>query len=354
MVAEFVRGRACHSGRDPRVVHVLTTVALAFAPVQAEHKVSDADFSDAVTDLVSKMTGLWNPVAMRGIPFLPCMAAAGNLAQFCAIAPSSSVGVAATLYPLTDRFDMSSTVGRLRVLHATLNVARLLTSLRALVVDPVLELYKKHRRNGGYIEVFETSVTKSCARAPDAVYTCLRGEGRLPCAIEVASLAPLTGAAGTPVKLVLRPVCIETLPVNEAQLTVAIRCVLRALAAFHQRGFVHRDVRWPNVLQLSPTEWLLVDFELADVAGAALPVGAVKAECLPPELVDALGLGGREFAPSGDVFRVGRLMVEWGVRRGVTLSAGALAFAAALCSPTPAARLSAADALDHAWMKQTS
>ena len=36
---------------------------------------------------------------------------------------------------------------------------------------------------------------------------------------------------------------------NETELRVAIRFILTVIGALHAREFVHRDVRWPNVLQ---------------------------------------------------------------------------------------------------------
>jgi serine/threonine protein kinase len=43
----------------------------------------------------------------------------------------------------------------------------------------------------------------------------------------------------------------------------ALRDVVLALAALHAQGWVHRDVRWPNILQVDSGAFMLIDFEYA-------------------------------------------------------------------------------------------
>jgi thiamine kinase-like enzyme len=35
---------------------------------------------------------------------------------------------------------------------------------------------------------------------------------------------------------------------------------------FHNRGCVHRDLRWPNILK-TKTDWIVIDFELSAAVG---------------------------------------------------------------------------------------
>ena len=57
----------------------------------------------------------------------------------------------------------------------------------------------------------------------------------------------------------LEPLGYERRPSEEADLRHALRAVLQALQGMHQAGFVHRDVRWPNILreplQVSEARW---------------------------------------------------------------------------------------------------
>ena len=315
---------------------------------QGEHKCDEQDLATALGELVSKMTGGWNVLAMRGLPYLLCLAAAGNLVQFCAIfPPAGGAGGDAVLHTLTDRFDMSTTIGRLKVLRVALNLARVFATLCPLLQDAPLQLYKQLARptgDGDYIEAFPDHVRKVvCRPAPQAVYDSMVG---LPCAVRVVSRTALKGGH---VELRIEPVCLQMLPRDEPELRDAIRCVLTALVVFHLRGMVHRDVRWPNVLMYRHDQWVLADFELADADGADLPLGAVQDTYLPPEL---LLDGSRAYTAKGDVYRVGRLVREWAdAKPSAALSAAGRDFIATLCVATPGARPTAEGALTHAWLR---
>ena len=125
---------------------------------------------------------------------------------------------------------------------------------------------------------------------------------------------PLT--AGGLSTLRVTPVCVERVPASEDELQCAVRCVLTALAALHGHGFVHRDVRWPNVLAGPSSTWLLADWELAAEDGAPLPRGALRDALLPPDLAAAAdGSAGGDadgalgpYVAADDVWAVGRLM----------------------------------------------
>lgn len=47
----------------------------------------------------------------------------------------------------------------------------------------------------------------------------------------------------------LAPLGYDRKPSSEAELRDALKAVLQALVMLHQHGFVHRDVRWHNVLR---------------------------------------------------------------------------------------------------------
>jgi serine/threonine protein kinase len=142
-------------------------------------------------------------------------------------------------------------------------------------------------------------------------------------------------------RLVLEPVATQRLPSDLAELRAAICAVLRALQAFHQLGCVHRDVRWPNVLVDGRGNWLLVDFELADVADQPLPADAIAFDAVAPE---ARPLGA-PYTPADDVWQVGRLIRS----AGLHLPSEAESLAAQLMAPREA-RLSTQAALAHPWL----
>lgn len=137
--------------------------------------------------------------------------------------------------------------------------------------------------------------------------------------------------------------------VNEAQLRHAVNCVISALRVLHVKGYVHRDVRWPNVLRDAGGGRLLIDFELADEQGLPLSAGAVRAEYLPPEHLQT----DNGYTCAGDLYKVGRLLADWATQKNVILSPEAQLFCTALCVDAPEERLTADAALNHTWLKMS-
>lgn len=317
--------------------------------LKAEHKRTRAELGDAKAELVSKMNG-WNAVALHGLPFLPCFAVGGELLQFCAVV--CTAGGTLAVEDASPAFSMNVDLDRLRIVRATCNMFRVLIALRARMPLKVPPLYTpQERANGSTITVMDDHVLKVCVPAPDGVYACLTGDGAIPCAIHVISRVVPAGGGMAHIKM--KPVCVEVLPATEGELQRAVRCVLRALGSFHARGFVHRDVRWPNVLRDPANgETLLADFELAAPAGEPLPERFRSSEFLPPE---ARGGGPGDYNAAGDVWQVGQLVRAWANPPGSaprSLSPAAAAFAARLAADVPALRPTADVVLaDEAWMQ---
>jgi hypothetical protein len=116
---------------------------------------------------------------------------------------------------------------------------------------------------------------------------------------QVKLLPPLHEGCQQQLELFLHPVGVEVQPQSEEELRAATCCVLKALEELHARGWVHLDVRWPNVVRLAaPGEWCLVDCEFARPLRSALP--SVK-------LVDAEA---KEADVAADLFLVGCMLVR--------------------------------------------
>jgi len=61
------------------------------------------------------------------------------------------------------------------------------------------------------------------------------------------------------------------IPDSSAELAKAICNILEFLVSFHRRGFVHRDLRWPNILWDEVRQcFFVIDFELAAPSGNAI------------------------------------------------------------------------------------
>jgi serine/threonine protein kinase len=48
---------------------------------------------------------------------------------------------------------------------------------------------------------------------------------------------------------------------------IAVRCVLSCISELHKAGFVHRDIRWPNIIKITRKDgsvrFIVIDFEHA-------------------------------------------------------------------------------------------
>ena len=324
-----------------------TAYASGALVAKAEHKATPAELITALDELVSKMNGGWNPLAMRGAPFLPCYAVGGELLQFAVVVPPTG-GAGTRAVTVSDQFVLSTAQGRLSVVRAACNMFRILVWLRSSMPGDSLPLYAEQMRSdGGSITVFDDHVIKrTLTIADDAVYAAVL---QLPHAIRVTVISR-HGRGGFS-RLRLQPVAIERRPRSEVELQRAVRCVLRALSGLHARGFVHRDVRWPNVLHDgSPGDsdggWILSDFELASTIGAAIPPLAIKPSLIAPEM----RADGAMYTPAADVWQVGQLVHCTRFADG-GLSAAGHAFAAALTAEPSTARPSAAEALLHEWLR---
>jgi hypothetical protein len=288
----------------------------------------------------------WNLVALRGLPFLPCFAVGGERLQFCAIVRSASGAL--VLEDASDIFNLRVELDRLRIVRVTFNMFRVLVALRRRMPAKVPPLYTAQARSDGTsITIMDDHVLKVCWPAPAEVYACLE-EGSstaLPCSIRIKSNVVPPGGNGV-THLKIQPVCTDMLPDSEVNLQRAVMCVLRALAAFHARGFVHRDVRWPNLLR-DPNcgDYLLSDFELASRHGTCLPPRFHGLQSFPPETRSS----GAYTAP-GDVWHVGQLVRAW-ASTPYEISPAAGAFAALLTADDPEARPTAQNALGDAWLR---
>ena len=71
----------------------------------------------------------------------------------------------------------------------------------------------------------------------------------------------------------------DALP-SPSELTCAVLCILRCLADLHSKGFVHRDLRWSNIIRIyarreenvTTVTFYVIDFEFGCFVGTALDV----------------------------------------------------------------------------------
>ena len=85
----------------------------------------------------------------------------------------------------------------------------------------------------------------------------------------------------------------------------ALVCILRALVGLHAQGFVHRDIRWPNILCLGNRSFILIDFESAGRVGDSIPEELLQSRALDPWVVSDVE---HKYYPWNDMYQVGKLI----------------------------------------------
>ncbi|PNW87357.1 hypothetical protein CHLRE_02g119500v5 [Chlamydomonas reinhardtii] len=268
---------------------------------KGEEKAASAEHETAIAELKSKMATAWNPALLPGVS-LPCMfayAAAGSQVQFFAVT-SRDGAVEAT--PVSDCLHIDTPLGRIKVVHHTFKVLQAVAAYAPSAPDLSIALGQVSKAltlNGSFLSsvtVFPDFIRKHVNlsqlqggvldhRALVAMYHAighvrclnlvrLRGDGGVSLQDDgttVLHLEPL----GLPLGLTGRQ-AVE----REGSLRDAVRGVLTALVVLHDAGYVHRDIRWPNVIRLpgvaaaaassSSDVYVLIDLEHAAPADCPL------------------------------------------------------------------------------------
>jgi serine/threonine protein kinase len=241
-------------------------------------------------------------------------------------------------------------VDRISLFVTSINMFRILCSFsyrirEAAYAAPVL--YRTIPRGiggaDGSVTVFMSHVVKICRPASDpSIYTLLH---RIPThAVRITNKLPLKidGTGFSTLNII--PVCSVRLPSDVAELKSAIRSVLNALVVLHENKFIHRDVRWPNVLCDANNCWLLSDFELSSKIDQPLPAQFLNNSNFAPEVCH-----GQPCKPSLDIWQVGRLIQLW-LRDRQLNDQSASEFAELLMNQDSAGRPSAEMALSNQWL----
>jgi len=105
-------------------------------------------------------------------------------------------------------------------------------------------------------------------------------------------------------ELHLKPIGASRRPKDVQELRSAIKCVLQFLEQFHKIGYVHRDIRWPNIICYKG-EWVVIDLELACLEKDK-EVVFWNNSCLPPDVTAKTA----KYNFKSDLYEVGFLLRE--------------------------------------------
>ncbi|DBA02858.1 TPA: hypothetical protein N0F65_006648 [Lagenidium giganteum] len=181
----------------------------------------------------------------------------------------AAVGYEARLYAITrvhddvdaielGVYDLKHLEGRFRLLLAILNVARLLRSLASVCPESARDEYKK---------LFQALFQRAKDHV-EAVYKVLEEHA-------IPNVDRLDHADQNAMRLVFKPRGQEKRPANLVELFHALANVLQALVKLHAASWMHRDIRWPNVIKSrdGDNSWFLIDFMDAAQSPQVSPSG---------------------------------------------------------------------------------
>ena len=280
--------------------------------LKAEYKRKASQLEEARQELVHKLC------ANNGLsaPFLLCYAAAGPKIQFYAITSELKHGVHDySTQEISKVFDLTDFCDRCEVMKISLNIVRLLGAQYSAPWKLQNEI--GHERPNSIIYSNRSHILKECKPAKLEVYEALKTIDGAIIQVEVLKDAVLSLLGKSKSYQIVRitPVGKQIEPATELELTKALKDILGILKQFHDLGFVHRDIRWPNVLQNNDGRWFLIDFEEADISGAVIQGGNVADNYLPPE-----SRGQQIYNTSGDIWQVGMLINTWYAKHHSQLS----------------------------------
>jgi hypothetical protein len=231
-----------------------------------EEKAIDFDFPKAVVDLKTKSVSWYDTMMQENVPYRLAYAGTERRIQFFAISPKDE------LIPISNLFSTQFAGSRMSIVRCVFNLFRI---MRTIALDrlnipaySVLPLYFSVIRPNSII-----------TRKRDYVEKRILSEFVRMCSISVENLTRLyamlchaphciqllgsvrSQTAGD-IILKLQPCGLQIAPSTEEELKLCIRMVLEALAFINTHGWIHRDLRWPNIIKVGES-WLLIDFETA-------------------------------------------------------------------------------------------
>lgn len=160
--------------------------------------------------------------------------AAGTLVEF------GFVDVRTKTYHAVSRHDLVGVEGRVSCFVASINIFRLLRTMAPHIPSNPSPVFQEQRGLMFFDKYVIKKLPQYCT-CPPQLYALL-ATGSVPCAAKVEQ-------RGASVKV--SPVGVRTPPSGrKLALEAAVRDCLCCLKHLHARGFVHRDIRWPNLIRI--------------------------------------------------------------------------------------------------------
>jgi hypothetical protein len=240
-----------------------------FLVSKGEHQLES--ISTATQELIDKQVD-YNTVEYGPyIRFLPVYAASKVLMKFFLL------DVRMKSLHIIGNYDLDIMEQRRDAFKTSLNIFRLLLTMMPHIPSSTCPMFKKVK-DITYMESYVIKDLKnSSTRAPTELYELL-SRGSIPCAVQV-EISPRNIN-----KLIIRPKGIRILGRGQdillEEIPKVVKSVLLCLQYLHHNGFVHRDIRWSNIIKvyrftdgsISGCDFRVIDFELASFNGEIVPL----------------------------------------------------------------------------------
>ncbi|RUS14863.1 hypothetical protein BC937DRAFT_93219 [Endogone sp. FLAS-F59071] len=324
--------------------------------LKGEEKAKASDFDEALDDLSKKFSTL-DPLFFGDMKFLLCYAAAGSVFRFFAIdGTPEAQSKPSILVPLTPRLDLKSPVDRFAIVLKLINITRVLLAVTPKLGVDIIPLGKTLAmgQKATMITYYPNMIIKEIPienlpyintdwkdriKTLKEMYKCANGKPGL---VQVADGSPVTYFfhGRRTYKLVMKTRGRRISLVNEAECQAMTKDLLIGLKALHRGGFVHRDIRMPNILKVFDRDdcnYVLIDFEHG---------GTTKAHFTNNMLLTSWDKGtltrNGDYTTTSDLYQVGKLLKE----SNLVTSANGKDFIAQLQSK----HMFMPAALNHSWL----
>jgi hypothetical protein len=277
-----------------------------FMVCKSEH--NDTDLAQAVEELTEKLSN-YNVVEYgTKIAYLPVLAAAGQSVEF------GLVDVRTRIYHLAVRYDLRDVGQRVRCFISSINVFRIIRTMEPFIPTNPTPLFKT-QKNVTFVQHEVRKKILTSDTCPNELYDLL-STSSIPCAVRVVKQKH---------KLVITPsgcrIPNQGRGLSEDSVRRAVIAVLTCLVTLHGYGFVHRDIRWANLIRIYDfsaegtvisESFLVIDFELASRIGNIVPCEDYINKDVVPH--------GRQFHARHDLCLVGKLVQTWAKENRIQLT----------------------------------
>ena len=283
--------------------------------LRGELKDDRSQIEMAKQELTEKMLS-WQKVVFGDLPYLFAFAMAGSDFRLCLLFGVNGETVCEELFS----YNIEEVSHRLLLYINMINMFRIIVQLKDLIPKDAPEMFQEHRSSiGNSIYIDSSHIKKECTSFTNwnslkKLYELIETKtGDFPHLIrpyyvkDFEEFLHIAGPHAGTLVLNLQPLGYDIEPCSEKELIYAIECVLYAIRSLHNHKWVHRDIRWPNILKIEDDSWMLIDLE------HAVPIREDGTYEMVPENFKDYNKSPRSkkslnWLPSDDIWLVGRLV----------------------------------------------